>query len=350
MVVDPSDVPRGTLEGLRRSWKADALSGFLVFLIALPLCLGIALACGYPAIAGVFTAIIGGIVGSAISNSELTIKGPAAGLIVIAIGCVTEFGYTGGGDPAADLQAYRLALGVGVAAGVIQILFGVCRAGVLGEFFPSAAVHGLLASIGIIIIAKQLPIALGQSSAGEPLELLAEIPQFFANMNPYVGLIGLLGVAIMFAHSLVKHPGVKAVPAQLLVLIATVPLAMWFEFGRAHSYVFAGAEHRVGPEFLVNVPANLFSAITFPDFGGVLTADWAEVHRALLNHRQPRVAAQRQGGRADRSLAPQDQPRSRPAGRRRRQHAGRARRRTADDLGDRAQQGQHRQRRPDAVR
>ena len=91
-------------------------------------------------------------------------------------------------------------------------------------------------------------------------------------MNPYVGLIGLLGVAIMFAHSLVKHPGVKAVPAQLLVLIATVPLAMWFEFGRARSYVFAGAEHRVGPEFLVNVPANLFSAITFPDFGGVLTA------------------------------------------------------------------------------
>ena len=162
-MVDESETPRGNLEGLSRSWKADALSGFLVFLIALPLCLGISLACGYPAIAGVFTAIIGGIVGSAISNSELTIKGPAAGLIVIAIGCVTEFGYTGGGDAVADLQAYRLALGVGVAAGVIQILFGVFRAGILGEFFPSAAVHGMLASIGVIIIAKQLPIALGRA-------------------------------------------------------------------------------------------------------------------------------------------------------------------------------------------
>ena len=69
------------------------------------------------------------------SNSELTIKGPAAGLIVIAIGCVMEFGFTGGKDPAADFQAYRLALGVGVAAGMVQILFGVFRAGILGEFF-----------------------------------------------------------------------------------------------------------------------------------------------------------------------------------------------------------------------
>ncbi len=97
---------------------------------------------------------------------------------MIALGCVTEFGYTGGRDPAADFQAYRMALGVGVAAGVMQILFGLLRAGILGEFFPSAAVHGMLAAIGVIIIAKQLPIALGLGSEGEPLELLARIPEF----------------------------------------------------------------------------------------------------------------------------------------------------------------------------
>ena len=130
-----SDIPQGTLDGLKRNWKADMVSGFLVFLIALPLCLAISLACGYPAIAGVFTAIIGGILSAFISNSELTIKGPAAGLIVIALGCVTDFGYTAGADPAADYQAYRLALGVGVAAGVVQILLVFFARGYLANSF-----------------------------------------------------------------------------------------------------------------------------------------------------------------------------------------------------------------------
>ena len=123
------EVPRGNLVGLAKYWKSDLVSGFLVFLIALPLCLGIALACGYPAIAGIFTAIIGGVLATFISDSELTIKGPAAGLIVIAIGAVQDFGFTFGEDPAADIQAYKLALGVGVAAGIIQVLFGLFRTG-----------------------------------------------------------------------------------------------------------------------------------------------------------------------------------------------------------------------------
>ena len=263
--------PIGTAAGFRSYWKSDLLSGFLVFLIALPLCLGISLACGYPAIAGIFTAIIGGVLATFFSNSELTIKGPAAGLIVIAIGCVTDFGFTAGRDPAADFQAYRLALGVGVAAGAIQILFGLFRAGILGEFFPTAAVHGLLASIGVIIMAKQIPITLGLGSEGAPLELLAKIPSFIANMNPVIGLIGIVSLIVMFGFPFIKNPRLKVVPAPMVVLLITVPLGLYFEIGHEHTYSFRGSEFSLGPGFLVNVPQNMFSALTFPDFSGVVT-------------------------------------------------------------------------------
>ena len=256
-MVDTGETPQGNGSGFKRYWGSDLLSGFLVFLIALPLCLGISLACGYPAIAGIFTAIIGGIVGTVFSNSELTIKGPAAGLIVIAIGCVTDFGFTAGRDPAADIEAYRLALGVGVVAGVIQILFGVFRSGILGEFFPPAAVHGLLASIGVIIFAKQLPVTLGLGSEGTPLELLARIPSYFTDMHPQVGLIGIISLVIMFGYPFLKIPGLRAIPAPLVVVLVTVPLGLHYGLGR---------------EFLVDVPSNMFGALTFPDFSGVATA------------------------------------------------------------------------------
>ncbi|MEM0953763.1 MAG: SulP family inorganic anion transporter [Pseudomonadota bacterium] len=272
MNADAARVPAGTIEGLKQTWKADMLSGFLVFLIALPLCLAISLACGYPAIAGVFTAIIGGILSAFISNSELTIKGPAAGLIVVALGCVTEFGFTAGTDVAADIQAYRLALGVGVAAGVIQILFGVFRCGKLGEFFPTAAVHGMLASIGILVMSTQIPIVLGVQAQGAPLERIAAIPSYVMGMNPTIGLIGGLSLLIMFSFPFIKNPRLKIVPAPMLVLLVAVPLGIVFDIGTAQTYTFGGQEHSLGPRYLVDVPNNMFTALVFPDFSGVLTS------------------------------------------------------------------------------
>lgn len=265
-VNNVNEVPRGNLAGLGRYFGKDLLSGFLVFLIALPLCLGISLACGYPAISGVFTAIIGGILTTFLSNSELTIKGPAAGLIVIAFGCVTDFGFTQGQDPAADFQAYRYALAVGVAAGVIQILFGLFRTGILGEFFPSSTVHGMLAAIGIIIIAQQIPVALGVRAEGEPLELIANLPNLIMDMNPEIAVIGSVSLLILFGLPFIKNRYVRMVPAPMVVVLVAVPLGMYFNLDQEHTYTFGGQEYHLGEEYLVNVPMNMFSAITYPDF------------------------------------------------------------------------------------
>ena len=268
---DTPEIPRGNLAGFKAYFKHDILSGFLVFLIALPLCLGIALASGYPAVAGIFTAIVGGLVATFLSNSELTIKGPAAGLIVIALGCVEEFGFTGGVDPAKDFQAYRLALGVGVVAGVYQIIMGFFRAGILVKLCPHAAIHGLLASIGIIIIAKQFPILMGLNPQGSPLELLAGIPSFAINMNPKVALIGLLGVAVVLGYGFIKNPKLKVFPAPMLMLLLTVPLGIFLGIGLESSYTFNNQIYELGQKFLVNVPANLLNAMVFPDFSGITT-------------------------------------------------------------------------------
>ncbi len=268
---DHIKIPKGNLDGFKTHTKHDVLSGFLVFLIALPLCLGISLASGYPAVAGIFTAIVGGLVATFISDSELTIKGPAAGLIVIALGCVQDFGFTGGVDPAKDFQAYRMALGVGVVAGVYQIILGLFRVGILVNLFPKAAIHGLLASIGIIIISKQFPVLMGLNPQGSPLELLAGIPSFIINMNPKVGMIGIMGIIIVLGYGYIKNPKLKIIPAPMLMLLITVPIGTVLAVGVEGSYTFNDHIYKLGQKFLVNVPGNLLNAVTFPDFSGITT-------------------------------------------------------------------------------
>ncbi|QEG36896.1 SulP family inorganic anion transporter [Bythopirellula goksoeyrii] len=269
----PLEKPVGNADGFAKYIKYDMLSGFLVFLIALPLCLGISLACGYPAIAGIFTAIVGSILTTFISNSELTIKGPAAGLIVIAIGCVEGFGGDGaiGGFSQTDMTAYKMALAVGVVAAILQIIFGLLKAGVLGEFFPLSAVHGMLAAIGVIIIVKQLPVALGVQARGEPLEMIENIPQYFQDMNPEIALVGVCGVLIMFLWPLGQKAiaWLKSVPAALVVILATVPLGMYFDLMHAHTYSFHGHTYELGESFLVNMPDRVFGMFDYiatPDF------------------------------------------------------------------------------------
>jgi MFS superfamily sulfate permease-like transporter len=265
----PASAPR--LPTLRESWPHDLLAGFLVFLIALPLCLAISRACGYPAIAGVFTAIIGGVITTFISNSELTIKGPAAGLIVIAIGCVESFG--GGVGDNFRVGAYRLALGVGVAAAVLQILSGFARLGnVIGDFFPKAAVHGMLASIGVVIALKQFFIVLGVAPLHKSvLGLFADIPYALTHPNPEIATIGVLSLLILFGLPLIKNRVVRRIPAPMVVVVVAILLGQWFNLDQKHGYLFLGQEYTVGPKALVDLPKNMFDGIAFPDFHGLLT-------------------------------------------------------------------------------
>lgn len=266
--MNPNFLPQDGLNGLKENWKRDMISGFLVFLIALPLCLGISMASGFPPIAGIFTAIIGGLLVGPISGSRLTIKGPAAGLIAIAAASVMTLGK---GDP---LLGYKYTLAVVVVAGVIQMLFGLLKMGKFGDFFPASAVHGMLAAIGIIIIAKQFPILIGvKPEVSNPLALLAAIPAMVQQLNPEIALIGLVSLVILFTLPRIKSKYVKLVPAPMLVVIIAMAMGRMFDLEHFHSYLFLDHQYFVDPKYLVTLPARLADGLTFPDFGEVFSGD-----------------------------------------------------------------------------
>ena len=249
------------------NWRADLGAGFLVFLIALPLCLGISMASGFPPVAGILTAIVGGMATKFIGSARLTIKGPAAGLIVIALGAVTELG---NGDA---VVGYRRAIAVGAVAGVLQILLALGRTGVVGELMPSAVVNGMLAAIGVIIISKQAHTLMGVTPAGkESLHLLAEIPHSLTELNPEVLMIGLISLAILFGLPWIKNRWARKVPGPMVVLAVAVPLGYIFDLRDEHNYSLLGHVFHLGPKYLIRLPGSLLGALSFPDFSQIFTA------------------------------------------------------------------------------
>jgi len=245
--------PKDWLPGLVENGKTDVVSGFILFLIALPLCLAIALASGAPAIAGVISGIIAGTLACLLSGSHVTINGPAAGMIVIVAGAVTELGY-------------ETALAVGVVTGGLQILLYFAKAGKMTGFFPLSVIHGMLAGIGLIIMAGQIHVALGRLNPGaHGFHILTEIPPSFQNLVPEIALVGLAAVLVMVLWPMTGALG-KIVPAPLVaVVVGTVIAAI---NGAGDILVGEGDDQRSSR---VDLGGGLLDGFISPNFSEVLS-------------------------------------------------------------------------------
>ncbi len=247
------NIPCDGWKGFKENYSSDAVSGFLVFLLALPLSMGIAQASDFDPIYGLLTAMIGGLVVSFLAGSKLTIKGPAAGLIVLVAGSVAAFG---GGE-----QGWKYTLGVIVVSGFLQVLFGVLKFGKLSDFFPISAVYGMLAAIGIIIISKQVHVLLGQNPLDEngrpivePFTLLSKIPQTVKALNWSIFWLGFVSLLIVFTWPIIKNKWLSKIPAPVIVLLITIPLSYYFGFHNIKD------EDGI-PKYLVHFDKNLLDII-----------------------------------------------------------------------------------------
>lgn len=249
------------LDNLKRDFPAS----IVVFFVALPLCLGIALASGAPLFSGLIAGVVGGAVVGAISRSPLGVSGPAAGLAVIVLGAIDALG---------SFQIFLLAV---FLAGLMQVGFGILRAGVLGYFFPSAVINGMLSGIGIIIILKQIPHALGydtnpegdlafnEADGGTTLSALVEM---LSAIHPGAVLVTLVAMAIMILWerpAVARHRVLGLLPGAVVAVFVAVGLQLLFS---GMSGLALGNDH------LVNVPvagsaAEFLGLFTLPDFSAL---------------------------------------------------------------------------------
>jgi len=244
---------------MNTSFKKDLIAGFCVSLLALPLCLGIASLCNFPPIAGVLSAVVGGMICSLFGGASLAIKGPAAGLVVIVLGAVQQLG-------SGDLYlGYKRTLAVGVIAGLVQIIIGRFRKADIVEIIPPFVIHGMLAAIGVIIMSKQIYVLMGVApSVSNPIELLMQLPSQWLNANPVILAIGLFSFAIVFYLPKIKR--LAFIPSSILILLTVIPISYYFGLNTDQPYSLLGKSYSLNPSFFINLPTEFLNAIVFPDF------------------------------------------------------------------------------------
>ena len=269
------DKPKSGFKGFLANLPSDFKAGFVTSLVALPISIALALASGAPAIAGLIAAVVGGILVAHLGGSYVTITGPGNGLAVITLGAITTLG---GGDM---LAGYYLALGAVVVSGILLFILGSVRMGVLADLFPTSAVQGMLAAIGIIILAKQSHVMIGTLDPEEsaPIPLLIE---FFKSLESLlwapVGTlksagIGLGSLIFLILYSKIRVRWMHAIPAPLLVVVFSVGIEL---AGQAIT-----GEAFFPKEYLVNIPANWMSDWRMPDFSALWTGPFWSAAIAL---------------------------------------------------------------------
>lgn len=245
--------------------KSDLRSGLVVFLVALPLCLGIALASGAPLFSGIIAGIIGGIVIGTLSNSNLSVSGPAAGLTAIILSAI------------ATLGSFETFLVAGVIAGAIQLILGFAKAGIISNYLPSNVIEGMLAAIGIIIILSQIPHAVGYHemhqdnfltiSGGLDVPIIGGILQAlnFIHLGALVIVLASLGVIILFKRNKFLQK-LKIVPGALVAVLTGIFINEVFKA--------TGSPLYIEEQFLVSLPvaasfSEFWAQFTFPNFAEI---------------------------------------------------------------------------------
>jgi MFS superfamily sulfate permease-like transporter len=248
--------------------KTDTLSGVVVFLVALPLCLGIALASGAPLFAGIISGVIGGIVVGFLSQSHVSVTGPAAGLTAIVLAAITSLG---------SFELFLLAV---VLSGVIQLLLGLIKAGTISNYFPSNVIEGMLTGIGIIIILKQIPHAVGFDRDSEGDFAFIEKGQGHNTLSTFIDalnslhlgaiIIAIVSILILIAFNKVAFlKKIKVIPGGLVAVTAGILINELF---RASGSVLA-----LDQSHLVSLPVpesatEFFKELSFPDWTGFLNS------------------------------------------------------------------------------
>jgi MFS superfamily sulfate permease-like transporter len=244
--------------------KADFASGLVVFLVALPLCLGIALASGAPLFSGIIAGVVGGIVVGFLSKSHLSVSGPAAGLTAIVLTAITDLG---------TFNAFLLAV---LLAGIMQLILGFIKAGSISNYFPTNVIEGMLAGIGVIIFLKQIPHAFGYDKDYEgDLNFLqtdgentfSELFETLAHIQVGSIVITTISIIILIAWTKVEFlKKLKLVPAALIAVIVSILINEFF--------IASGSSLSIKSEHLVTLPVpstleEFKSIFLFPDFTAI---------------------------------------------------------------------------------